>query len=221
MSIVAKLHFFVGCIAVVLGFIAMFSQKGTAIHKQRGIIFSGSITLLCLSGFFLSYSRNLQFTFLLSALALYLVFTGFIAVRNRGQDITILDKIGLVYILLLTLGCFLLSYLGVKFFWAYPATEPPYEAYAFIGGWGLLLLIGDVTFVRTVRPTISTRLKRHLTRMCSAMLIATTVFFLGNNHVLPESMRTVPILVTPIILVCMFMLIYRLGFQWMNRGFHK
>lgn len=33
------------------------------------------------------------------------------------------------------------------------------------------------------------------------MFLATGIFFFGNNHVLPEAMRTVPILSAPVLLV--------------------
>jgi hypothetical protein len=38
------------------------------------------------------------------------------------------------------------------------------------------------------------------------MLIATTIFFLGNNHVLPAALRTLPVLVSPIFLVLVYCL---------------
>lgn len=182
-----------------------------------------SIVLLCHRGFYLSYARDLQFTFLLSAFALYLVFTGWIAtkhssaklpcVKQDGSHATFYDKAGIVFIVIFVSGCFLVSYLGVRLGWAYPATEPAYEAYAFIGGCGVLFLIGDVNYLRMGNAAATIRLKRHLTRMGSTMLITTTIFFLGNNHVLPEFLRSTPMLIIPILTVAGFMFIYQLGFE--------
>ena len=42
--------------------------------------------------------------------------------------------------------------------------------------------------------------------MSGAMLIATSIFFLGNNHVLPEILRQDYFLLTPIFTVVAFML---------------
>tara|TARA_R110001592_G_scaffold359870_1_gene667305 strand:+ start:434 stop:1102 length:669 start_codon:yes stop_codon:yes gene_type:complete len=215
---IAALHLAVGTVAVVAGFMAMFAKKGTQIHNRAGTAFVISIVLLSLSGFYLSYARDLQFTFLLSAIALYLVLTGWMAakyspVKDGGTYVTFFDKAGLVFIALFVSGCFLVSYLGVRLGWAYPATEPAYEAYAFMGGIGLMFLVGDVNYVRAGRAAASIKLKRHLTRMCSTMLIATTIFFLGNNHVLPEFLRGTPILLIPILTVAAFTLIYRVGFE--------
>lgn len=221
---IAALHLAVGTVAVATGLIAMFTKKGTKIHKHAGTAFMISIVLLSLSGFYLSHVRDLQFTFLLSGLALYLVLTGWMAAkRSSAKDgvshVSLYDKAGLVFMVIFVSGCFLVSYFGVRFGWTYPTSEPAYEAYALIGGCGLLFLVGDVNYLRVGRATESIRLKRHLTRMCSTMLIATTIFFLGNNHVLPELLRSTPILLIPILTVAVFMLIYRLGFQ--RLGFQR
>lgn len=172
-----------------------------------------SMTMLCLSGFYMSFVRDLQFTYLLSAFSIYLVITGWLAAKKTKPEVTATDRIGFYYISLFCVACYGLSVFGATFNWDYPETEPPYEAYAFIGVCAAFFLMGDIQYLRKDYLRKDIRIKRHITRTGSSMLIASIVFFLGNNHVLPESWRTLPILVSPIVTVCVFMLAYRLGYK--------
>lgn len=213
MSFVAQLHFGVGSFAVIAGFLALFVIKGSSIHKISGKIFTISMVVLCLSGFYMSWARDLQFTFLLSAFSIYLAVTGWLSIRKKSVEFTMSDKIGLFYIALFCLICFGLSIIGSSLNWRYPETEPPYEAYAVIGTCAALFLLGDIKYLKRNQLRKELRIKRHITRICSSMLIATIVFFFGNNHVLPDAWRTLPLLSLPIIVVLVFMLVYRFGFK--------
>lgn len=209
MSIVAQLHLLVGTCSVVAGFTSLLAKKGSGIHKLAGHVYVIAMVMLCLSGFYLSYARELQFTFLLSALSLYLVVTGWLAVNQKFLHSTIKGRLEAICSALLCLTCLVLSAFGIGLNWSYPSTEPPYEAYAFIGLCTGFFVYGDMKQLRSGVHEKTSQIKRHLTRVGSSMLIATIVFFLGNNHVLPESFRTVPILLTPIITVLVVTLFYR------------
>ncbi|WP_088330408.1 DUF2306 domain-containing protein [Lacimicrobium sp. SS2-24] len=217
MSIVAGLHFAMGTCAVVTGFTALLVKKGSGLHKLAGKVYVLSMLLLCLSGFYLSYVRELQFTFLLSAFALYLVITGVLAARQSQRTTNTRAKLELAFSGLLCTACFTLSVLGITLNWSYPDREPPYEAYAFIGLCVGLFMLGDIKQLRHGNLTHTLRIKRHLTRIGSSMLIATIVFFLGNNNVLPDSLRTESILLTPIIAVFVITMTYRVVYPFMQR----
>jgi uncharacterized membrane protein len=85
MSLLADVHFAVGSGSVLSDFLAMGLKEGSALHRHTGRLFAASMVLLCLSGFYLSYGRELQFAFLLSALSLYLVLTGWWAARRNDK----------------------------------------------------------------------------------------------------------------------------------------
>jgi len=217
MNLIAFLHLCVGTCAVIAGFASLLVKKGGTIHRGAGLVFLTSMLLLCLSGFYLSYSRDLQFTFLLSAFALYLLVTGWLAVRELPFRATSKAKVELACSVLLCTISFLLSALGITFNWSYPGTEPPYEAYGCIGFLAAFCVYSDVRQITSGPLNKTTRVKRHLTRIGSSMLIATIVFFLGNNHVLPEALRTVPLLVTPIITVFVITVFYRIIYGRLQR----
>lgn len=218
MSVIALLHFVVGCGAVIAGFTSLLVKKGSTVHKQSGRMFMVTMLLLSLSGFYLSYARELQFTFLLSAFALYLVVTGWLAVWHSARDRTHVAKCELTFSVLLCLTCFACFFLGTALNWSPPETEPPYGAYAFIGVCVSLFMLGDIKWLKKGQTSEDNHIHRHLTRVGSSMLLATTVFFLGNNHVLPESMRTVTVLLTPIFSVIVITLFYRFTYLRFRKG---
>ncbi|WP_100657016.1 DUF2306 domain-containing protein [Alteromonas flava] len=213
MSIVALLHFLVGTCSVVAGFTSLFAKKGSGIHKFAGLIYVIAMVILCLSGFYLSYVRELQFTFLLSALSLYLVVTGWLAIKQNLLHTTVRARLEVTCSALLCLTCFALSALGISLNWPYPSTEPPYEAYAFIGLCTGFFVYGDIKQLMSGIHEKASQFKRHLTRIGASMLIATIVFFLGNNHVLPDAFRTVPILLAPIVTVFVITSFYRFQYS--------
>jgi hypothetical protein len=74
--------------------------------------------------------------------------------------------------------------------------SPPQAFYVFIII-GSLAAIGDLRLVVRGRLSGTPRLARHLWRMCTALLIASASFFLGQQRVMPEWMRGSPWLFVP------------------------
>lgn len=215
MSVISIIHILGGSVAVTAGFFAMFSKKGQTPHRRAGQCFSISMIMVCLSGFYFSYARDLQFTYILSALSLYLVTTGHYAVNCIIKRREAIETLGLLLNSLFTIGCLTVSVLGVLLDWYYPPSEPSYEAYAAIGVCSVLFLLGDVKILRAGDLATSRRLKRHIVRMCSAMLIATTIFASNIEVILPQSLQNHYIITIPMILVMITMLVYTLGFRWL------
>jgi hypothetical protein len=108
--------------------------------------------------------------------------------------------------------------LGWSLNWHYPPNEPSYPSYlifvvfsAFLAYWDYQLLIAKV-LVGTKR------LIRHLWRMHFALFITTTIFFGGNNNVLPEVLRTELILTAPIVAVLVFMFGWLVYFKFFKKA---
>jgi uncharacterized membrane protein len=213
MGFIPGVHFVVGVCAVLAGFIAMSAKKGFSAHKIAGNVFVMSMSLLCFSGFYLSYVRDLQFTYLLSALSLYLVATGWVSVKPNTLTIRWFNTVGLAFVILFTAVCIGFSIFGTLFDWNFPSSEPPYGAYGFIGFCSSLCIASDVKRVKNKEQTKLSGVKRHLIRMSSAMLIAVSIFFLGNNSVLPDVLRNVYFLFSPIVFVILYMLFNLLTFN--------
>lgn len=62
------------------------------------------------------------------------------------------------------------------------------------------------------------RIARHLWRMCLAMLIATTSFFLGQQKVFPDSLRGSSVLFVPVLVVLAVMIFWMIRVRLRNRS---
>lgn len=175
--VIAQAHLIVGTLSVVAGFLSMLLSKGSRLHQIAGKGFFYSMLMLCVSGFYLSASRSLQFTFFLAFFSTYLLLTGWYAISRKHTTITIFDRLGFFSISavgLLALGTASLGWsLGLK----HPPTEPSYPAYFLFVVFASFLAYEDYKFIKKAAIAGVNRLVRHLWRMSFSMLIATTIFF--------------------------------------------
>jgi uncharacterized membrane protein len=205
LPVIAQLHLAVGTLAVMGGFAAMLLPKGRALHKFAGKIFFYTMLILCFSGIYLTFTRSLQLTLLLAIFSLYLLLTGWYAMARKGSRITLFDKVGFYVISTIGIATLILSTLGWSLNWHYPPTEPSYPSYLIFVAFSAVLAYWDYQLLIAKVLIGTKRLIRHLWRMYFALFIATTIFFGGNSHILPEALRTDFILMVPIVTVLIFM----------------
>jgi hypothetical protein len=129
-------------------------------------------------------------------LTLYLVWSGWAAVRSKQVVAGRLDMLGL--------GVALTS-VATGVVWAIQAANsptgtlddtPPQAFYVFILI-GTFASIGDARLIMKGRVSGASRLSRHLWRMCVALFIASGSFFLGQQRVMPVWMQGSPWLFVP------------------------
>ena len=63
-----------------------------------------------------------------------------------------------------------------------------------LGTFILLCVVADVRMLRAGGVRGTARLSRHLQRMCVTLFIAAGSFFLGQAQVMPEALRSIPLL---------------------------
>lgn len=91
-------------------------------------------------------------------------------------------------------------------------------AMATMGGiMAALAVTGDIRMIRAGSLQGTRRIARHLWRMCFAMFIATGSFFLGQAKVFPESIRILPLLAIPVVLVLLVLAYWLVRVGVMNR----
>jgi len=85
---------------------------------------------------------------------------------------------------------------------------------------GVLGSIGDLRALRSGVARGAPRLARHLWRMCTALLIASMSFFIGQAKVIPKPIRIMPLLALPILAVLVTMLywVWRIRIRRSTRG---
>ncbi len=176
---------------------------------------------LGVSGIYFSYSRSILFTWFLALMALYLVTTGWMTARRVEGTIGRFEKIACMFILssgLIAAGIGVATMSGVPRF----TDEVPAGTYLVWAGPAAWFGVLDVNVIRRGGISGRHRIARHLWRMLSAMIIAVTIFFLGNNWVLPDILRMEVFLITPIVVVVasmVFWLVRVLLTNWYNKHF--
>jgi peptidoglycan/LPS O-acetylase OafA/YrhL len=148
-------------------------------------------------------------------LTFYLVTTALLTVRRRPRGSRWIDASAMV--IALAAGIF-----SVKFgldaaygpkgkLLGFPAT--PALVFGIVA---LLAALGDARLLMGRNLQGAPRIARHLWRMCLAMFIATGSFFLGQAKVFSESMRILPVLAIPVVLVLLLMF-----YWWVRVSFSK
>lgn len=204
--LVAAAHFFVGCVSIIAGFVAFAAPKGRRIHRAAGIVFTGSMLILAASGLWMSLARGILFTVFLSWIAAHAVISGW-AAANDGAIARSITRLASFSSLALVLSALVGGVMAGQATGGALNGLPP-AAFFGLAGFASLLAVFDLAFSRAKVISNGHRLSRHAGRMGLSMFVATGIFFFGNNHVLPEAMRTAPILSTPVLLVLALTLVH-------------
>ncbi len=210
--LIASLHLIVGATTVAAGAGALVFRKGSLLHRTAGNMFFVAMLVLCASGLYMSITRSIIFTFFLAMLSLYLVLTGWVTALRKDGEIGRFEKTAFLAILLnsaalTALGCV------ASFGWWNVGDEVPPSAFFVLAG--LAALFGVFDFHTIIRRGLNRkqRIIRHLWRMCFSMFIATGIFFLGNNDLLPDALRTPLFLITPVFAVLLAMIFWIVRIQ--------
>lgn len=204
--LVAAAHLFVGCVSIIAGFVAFAAPKGRRIHRAAGVVFTGSMLILAASGLWMSLARGILFTVFLSWIAAYAVISGW-AAANDGAVARSITRFASLSSFALVLSALVGGAVAGKAPGGALNGLPP-AAFFGLAGFASLLAALDFAFSRAKVISNARRLSRHAGRMGLSMFVATGIFFFGNNHVLPEAMRTAPILSTPVLLVLALTLVH-------------
>jgi uncharacterized membrane protein len=207
------LHIIAGLTALASGAVALYSLKGGKLHRQSGVIFVFTMWFMSLSGAVLAIIKPDRISIVAGLLTFYLVTTALLTVRRPAQGFNWTDA---------TVSLFgsATGVTGLTFcFNALNSASgkldgmPPHPAFLF-GTIALLAVLGDV---RMMRRGIKgkRRIARHFWRMCFALWIAASSFFLGQAQVFPPSIRIFPLLAIPPLSVLVILL------YWLWRTLHK
>jgi uncharacterized membrane protein len=210
------IHIIGGTVGIVSGFVALFALKGARLHRKSGMIFVYAMLALTTTGAVIAVVRGQRINFVAACLTSYLVTTALLTVRRRDQGVHRIDVIA-------ALVALVVGILGFKF--AFDAVSsptgtldglPPAPGFIF-GAVGLMAAVGDLRMMRARGIQGVKRITRHLWRMCLALWIATSSFFLGQAKVIPKPLRITPLLATPVLLVLLLMVYWLVRVTVMKR----
>lgn len=185
-------HVVAGLVGLVAGFIALYAAKGAPLHRRAGVAFVGSMVPMAVTGMLISAIEGDAPAINIPAalVTLYMVVTGFWTVR-RPDGAPWLDAAAMWFAFAVALACLPLAIsAGAR---GGAAAGMAYPLFLF-GGLALVGGIGDRRLIHAGGMSGATRLRRHLWRMCVALLIATMAFFGPSERVpAPLPLRLVPI----------------------------
>jgi uncharacterized membrane protein len=176
-------HVFAGTIAIVAGFIALYSVKGLKLHRKSGMVFVVAMLVMSISGTVMAFGHpGTALNVPAGLVTAYLVITSLATVRPRTAQSLRVDRIAMMAAFAIGAGALLVAMSGtVRAGMAYPLVM--FALVALFAG------EGDRRMIRAGGLKGAARLRRHLWRMCTALFIAAGSFFLGPARRIPEPLR--------------------------------
>jgi hypothetical protein len=196
MNVLLAVHVIGAALGLFSGLIALCTAKGSKIHRKSGIVFVGTMLVMCLSAIIIASARGESVNIVAGTLTAYLVATALTTVRPLPSAIRPAVERSLM-VLAFTVGIAAIL-IGTQIGRSGAPLFP-------FGVMGILASVGDYKTLRAGTLPRVPRLARHLWRMCLAFWIATGSFFLGPRTrveaVLPDALVTPGLLVLPVVAV--------------------
>jgi uncharacterized membrane protein len=194
------LHIIMGAFALITGITAFSAQKGAPLHKKSGLIFVISMLIMSSTGTFLAALNGEKLNVVAGCLTFYLVATAFLVIHPFKKNDRLYNTLLMVFGLIvgvtgMIVAVSILNDGGTKI------DGQPTQVLVVFSVIALLASASDLRVVFFDRLKGKKKLIRHIWRMGIAMFMATTSFFLGQSQVIPEEIRTIAFLVTPVFLV--------------------
>jgi uncharacterized membrane protein len=201
------LHIAGGVLAVASGYAALFAPKGKWLHRRAGVLFVWAMVAMGVGAAIVGLARD-KVTWLGGMVVIYYVLTGLRAVRRSTPTRTDLALTAFGVAIAATSLLLTVRY----------TISPTAESMKIPSPLALLTptmlsiaLSGDLRERRFGPLSKNQRVGRHLWRLCYAMFVATSSFFLGQARVIPQPLRIWPVLLVLALLPLPVM------FYWMGR----
>jgi hypothetical protein len=183
-------HIAGGTGGIVFGYAAATVKKGERLHRLFGTLFLASMTLMATMALTLALFFGQKENIMGGIFALYLVATGWMAVR-RGEGRVGAFDYG-AFAVAAGLAMLLLSW-GFE---ARVAAKPDASPILYFVFASLASLAAGFDLKTILKGGVkgAQRIARHLSRMCFAFFFATGSFFFGQQKVMPPSVHGSPVL---------------------------
>jgi hypothetical protein len=191
------LHIAGGGLAILAGYGAVLAAKGARLHRMFGTMFVGAMMVMATLATGLAValrhaSSRQDANIAIGLFALYLVATGWAAVKRKPSTTGPFEKAALAVIVAVS---------ATLLIWGAKAAASPHgfdgygaSLYFVFGGAAALAAALDMKVLLKGGVAGIERISRHLWRMCAAFFIAAGSFFLGQQKVMPVWMHGSPVL---------------------------
>lgn len=188
-------HIGAGCIGLVSGGVALVARKGAALHRASGNVFFVAILTMAAIGAGMAPLLPQRSSVAPGMITFYLTLTAWLAVRRPGPAVRRFDIAAMVIAI---------AAVALNLTWGLEAEnrvggvdgDGPATFFAF-GSMAALAVVLDISVLARGGVAGPQRIGRHLWRMCLALLITSTSFFLGQQKVFPAGLRDSPVLFLP------------------------
>jgi uncharacterized membrane protein len=205
MPLILPIHIASASVALLTGFIALYVAKGGTLHRRTGVVYVGAMLLMATCGILVAVTRGKApaVNIPVALITMYLVFTGFTAVRPIAFGQRWLPQA--LMLLAAGIGTTDLVFAAQAITHGGRRQGIPTAAFLVFGIVALLASWLDLKALRAGALRGAPRLARHLWRMSAALLIA-TLSFVSRPRLFPAPLRHGPILVLPIVAVFLTMI---------------
>ena len=186
--LILVVHIAGGAIGLLSGTAALIARKGSERHRLAGTIFVVSMLVMAGIGAGVSPFRGHGIDTLAGTFTFYLVVTAWLTVKRRGGETGVAEIIALAVALGAVVAAVTLGMQGLGrprgMIAGYPA-----GAYFFVAAIVAFAAALDLKVILRGGITGTPRIARHIWRVCVALFIAAASFFLGQQRVMPVSIR--------------------------------
>lgn len=183
-------HIAGGAIGMVTGVVALASRKGQRVHRAAGSVFFFAMFAAYAIGAgvapFLDTGQRPNFV--AGIMALYLLVSGAVAARRRDVKAGAPEVIGLIVALSITAAGVIFMRMGAASPSGTVDGSPP-QAFFLFAIAGAFAAAGELHVLLRKQLSNTSRIARHLWRMCFSLFIASGSFFLGQQQVFPGALR--------------------------------
>ena len=180
-SPILLVHICAGTLGLLSGTAAICFRKGSPRHVLAGKIFVASMLTMAVGAVYLAITRHQPNNIGGGILTFYLIGTAWLTARRRDGETSRFDWI--VLLIPLTLG--ILTWMnGLKVVRSGASSQDgvPVGMIFFMGSIMLLAAAGDIRMLVRGGVSGTTRIARHLWRMCFGLFIAAGSFFMGPSN---------------------------------------
>jgi uncharacterized membrane protein len=190
-------HVIAGATAIVSGFVALYAFKGARLHRKSGTIFVYAMLVMSISGAVIAVGRpGAAMNIPAGLVTAYLVLTALLTVHPPSAGSRRVEHGAMLAAFALGLASIVSAFVSAaRGNGGFVAPLVMFGALALSAG------VGDRRMLRAGGLRGPARLKRHLWRMCVALVIASGSFFLGPIRRIPEPLRIPALRLIPLLVL--------------------
>lgn len=201
------MHIGGGTIGMISGAVAIFAPKGERLHRFAGNVFFVAMLMMASVGATISPFLHDRVSSVAGVMTLYMVLTGWYTVMRKDNRPNRLDTAGLAMALAVLGAGAILALMAANDPSGTVDRAPPQAFFVFIIVGGIAALC-DLKVILKGGISGAPRIARHLWRMCTALLVATGSFFLGQQKFLPQALHGSALLFIPALWPLVFLVFW-------------